>query len=80
MALAGDPDAAPAVQARAYRALSQLLERLGTPPDDPEVIAHHHWLGSEIRRFLNRPAPEASAPEPVRTPPGSPIGQGEIEQ
>jgi hypothetical protein len=74
MDLAADADAPATARAQAQHHLAALPERHGESSDE-ETAAHQQWLQSEIARFLDRPAPEAEAPEPLRVPPGSPIGQ-----
>ena len=43
---------------------------------DPNAAAHSLALSNDIRRFLDRDAEMWLAPDPVRPPPGSPIGSG----
>lgn len=64
-------DATPAVKARVDASLREYASDLRRTSTDTDL-----WLVGEINRFLDRPAPAASASAAVKTlPPGSPIGE-----
>ncbi|OZC04531.1 hypothetical protein BSZ36_01495 [Rubricoccus marinus] len=74
MGLAADRSAAPAVRARTEAALRDLHGRYAAASGGSEDAAHAAWLAADIERFLDRDYDPEMAPRPVRTPPGSPIG------
>jgi hypothetical protein len=65
MDLASNADAMPQVRATATNALRQILTGIGAA-NDP--------MKDEIDRFLKRPDPTNKKTDPLRTPPGDPIG------
>ena len=70
--------ASPNAEVRAIAALqlSQLAQRLSasSPAGEPEELAQHALLASDIKRFLDRPTdPERPLPA-APAPPGAPIG------
>jgi hypothetical protein len=74
--------AMPQVRALAEYELADLKEWLALSADeavaksDTNAAAHSLALAKDIRRFLDRDVETLSAPDPVRAPPGSPIGSG----
>jgi hypothetical protein len=70
--------AAPNSQVRAVASLrlSKLAARLGGPSEasDEGDNAQHMLLASDIKRFLDRPAPAATLLPAAQQPPGAPIG------
>ena len=69
--LAGDDQAAPEVRETATEALRSLLARINIPFPD---ASHRRAIRDDIQRFLDRPMPERSRPDPPPTPAGDPIG------
>jgi hypothetical protein len=61
----------PQVRAVSTSVLQRMRGNLVAMSDDP----HASTLAWQIERFLERPAPTASAPGTVSAPPGAPIGQ-----
>ncbi|MEM6327652.1 MAG: zinc-dependent metalloprotease [Bacteroidota bacterium] len=74
LSLAADTDAAPPVRARAQNALVGIGGALAGAQPTNEDGVHAQWLAGEIRRFVSREYEADERPEPLRTPPGSPIG------
>jgi hypothetical protein len=74
--------AMPQVRAVAEYELADLKEWLtvsageAAAKTDANAAAHSLALANDIRRFLDRDAETLRAPDPVRPPPGSPIGAG----
>ena len=75
MGLADDRRAAPRVRARAEAALYGLGTALASARGDDDGAVHAQWLAGRIGRFAEREHDPERGPAPLRTPPGSPIGQ-----
>lgn len=69
-------DLSPFVRAGMHRHLEALADRLGEEAGDDEADAFRRAAVAQINRFLNRPYDADQEPAVLRTPPGSPIGQG----
>ena len=72
--LAADASAAPAVRATAEDALAEMARAADRDGRDPDAV-YGRWVARRITRFLDRDHEGAAPVEPLRTPPGSPIGQ-----
>ena len=60
-----------AIASAQLRHISQQVAATGTSP----TAAHGALLASDIKRFLERPAPPATATPLPAAPPGAPIGE-----
>jgi hypothetical protein len=71
----------PQVRAIASHALERQRRRLVAPAQAAGVsqAAHASLLASDIRRFLDRPAPTAQPMTTPSAPPGAPIGEPAME-
>jgi len=74
--LAGNTRAAPDVRAIAAAKLRELegLLRSTHRTESPVEEAHRRMAADDIARFLSRPSAAAPTPQPLKPPPGSPIG------
>jgi hypothetical protein len=64
-----------AIASAQLRYMSQQVPGAGTSP----TAAHGALLASDIKRFLDRPAPPATATPLPAAPPGAPIGEPAME-
>jgi hypothetical protein len=64
-----------AIVSAKLRARAATLPSTGTAP----AAAHGSLLAADIKRFLDRPAPPATATPLPAAPPGAPIGEPAME-
>ena len=76
MDLAGDESAQPQVRAVATDGLRTVLVTVKRPVVGENAV-HYRGIADDVERFLSRPDSPRKQSEPLRTPPGDPIGNGD---